>query len=219
MKNVNIMYLTYHNRKNYKLFVNYSFKKNYKFIIILFNASIIGLIFPDFDSFNIQTSFFQNFIGHRSILTHSILFPYLFYFYAKKKHKLNNNVITIIIGLFLGLALHLTADIYPKNGNGNELIKLPGNISVGKFSFLWISLNTLVSFYISKVLLNEYFNKKYYRTIYLIIGLLLVCIYVLFEPYNRIIILFTSTILLLIAYFYDKKMDQKLVNLLNLKKN
>ena len=199
--------------------MNYSFKKNYKFIIILFNASIIGLIFPAFDSYNIQTSFFQNFIGHRSILTHSILVPYLFYFYAKKKHKLNNNVITIIIGLFLGLALHLTADIYPKNGNENELIKLPGNTSVGKFSFLWISLNTLVSFYISKVLLNEYFNKKYYRTIYLIIGLLLVCIYVLFEPYNRIIILFTSTILLLIAYFYDKKIDQKLVNLLNLKKN
>ena len=199
--------------------MNYSFKKNYKFIIILFNASIIGLIFPDFDSYNIQTSFFQNFIEHRSILTHSILVPYLFYYYAKKKHKLNNNVITIIIGLFLGLALHLTADIYPKNGNENELIKLPGNISFGKFSFLWISLNTLVSFYISKVLLNKYFNKKYYRTIYLIIGLLLVCIYILFEPYNRIIILFTSTILLLIAYFYDKKTDQKLVNLLNLKKN
>ena len=199
--------------------MNYSFKKNYKFIIILFNASIIGLIFPDFDNYNIRTSFFQNFIGHRSILTHSILVPYLFYFYAKKKHKLNNNVITIIIGLFLGLALHLTSDIYPKNGNENELIKLPGNISVGKFSFLWISLNALVSFYISKVLLNEYFNKKYYRTIYLIIGLLLVCIYVLFEPYNRIITLLTSAILLLIAYFYDKKTDQKLVNLLNLKKN
>ena len=199
--------------------MNYSFKKNYKFIIILFNASIIGLIFPDFDSYNIQTNFFQNFIGHRSILTHSILVPYLFYFYAKKKHKLNNNVITIIIGLFLGLALHLTADIYHKNGNENELIKLPGNISIGKFTFLWISLNTLVSFYISKVLLNDYFNKKYYRTIYLIIGLLLVCIYILLEPYNRIIILITSIILLLITYFYDKKTDQKLVNLLNLKKN
>jgi hypothetical protein len=143
----------------------------------------------------------------------------LFYFYAKKKHKLNNNVITIIIGLFLGLALHLTADIYPKNGNENELIKLPGNISVGKFSFLWISLNALVSFYISKVLLNDYFNKKYYNNIYLIVGLLLVCIYILFEPYNRIITLFISIILLLIVYFYDKKTDQKLVNLLNLKKD
>ena len=199
--------------------MNYSFKKNYKFIIILFNASIIGLIFPDFDSYNIQTNFFQNFIGHRSILTHSILVPYLFYFYVKKKHKLNNNAITIIIGLFLGLALHLTADIYPKNGNENELIKLPGNISVGKFSFLWISLNALVSFYISKVLLNDYFNKKYYNNIYLIVGLLLVCIYILFEPYNRIITLFISIILLLIVYFYDKKTDQKLVNLLNLKKD
>jgi len=199
--------------------MNYSFKKNYKFIIILFNASIVGLVFPDFDSYNIQTSFFQNFIGHRSILTHSILVPYLLYYYAKKKHKLNKNVITIIIGLFSGLALHLTADVYTKTGNENELIKLPGNISIGKFSFLWISLNILVSFYISKVLLNEYFNKKYYRTIYLIIGLLLVCIYVLFESHNRVIILFTSTILLLIAYLYDKKTDQKLVNLLNLKKN
>ena len=156
--------------------MNYSFKKNYKFIIILFSASIIGLIFPDFDSYNIQTNFFQNFIGHRSILTHSILVPCLFYFYAKKKDKLSNNIITIIIGLFLGLALHLTADIYPKNGNENELIKLPGNISVGKFSSLWIAINILISFYISKVLLNKYFNKKYYKTIYLFIGLLLASI-------------------------------------------
>jgi len=56
------------------------------FIGILFNASIIGLIFPEIDYLNIN--FFQNFIGHRSILTHSILVPYLFYYYyVKKKHK------------------------------------------------------------------------------------------------------------------------------------
>ncbi len=85
------------------------------------------------------------------------------------------------------------------------LSPVPSSLVADSFAFL--------------ALLNEYFNKKYYRTIYLFIGLLLVSIYVLFEPYNRIIILFTSIILLLIAYFYDKKTDQKLVNLFNLKKN
>jgi len=192
-------------------------KVDFIFIIILFNTSVIGLIFPDFDNYNIKTSFFENFIGHRSILTHSILVPYLFYYYLKKKHKLNNNFAIIIIGLFLGLALHLTADVYPKSGDENELIKLPGNIAIGDFSILWIFLNILVSFYFSKILLNKYYNKKYYRILYLIIGSILACIYVFIEPNNKILILFTFMILLLITYFYDKKTDQKLTKLLSLK--
>ena len=188
-------------------------KIDFTFIGILFNASIIGLIFPEFDYLN------QNFIGHRSILTHSILFPYLFYYYyVKKKHKPNINTVTLIIGLFLGLALHLTADIYPKNGSENELIKLPGNIAIGDFSVLWIFLNTLASLYFSKILLNKYYNKKHYRILYLTIGLMLACIYVLTEFYNRVLILFTFIILLLMAYFYGKKTDQKLTKLLGLKK-
>ena len=94
-------------------------KIDLKFIGVLFNASIIGLIFPDFDYL------IKKFIGHRSILTHSILVPYLFYYYyVKKKHKPNRGTVTLIIGLFLGLALHLTEDIYPQNGSENELIKL-----------------------------------------------------------------------------------------------
>ena len=186
------------------------------FIGILFNASIIGLIFPEIDYLNIN--FFQNFIGHRSILTHSILVPYLFYYYCvKKKHKPNNNTVTLIIGLFLGLALHLTADIYPKNGSENELIKLPGNIAIGDFSVLWIFLNTLASLYFSKILLNKYYNKKHYRILYLTIGLMLACIYVLTEFYNKVLILFTFIILLLMAYFYGKKTDQKLTKFLGFK--
>ena len=182
-------------------------KIDFIFIGILFNASIIGLIFPDIDYL------FQNFIGHRSMLTHSILVPYLFYYYVKKKHKPNNNTVTLIIGLFLGLALHLTADIYPKNGSENELIKLPGNIAIGDFSVLWIFLNTLASLYFSKILLNKYYNKKHYRILYLTIGLMLACIYVLTEFYNKVLILFTFIILLLMAYFYDKKTDQKFTKL------
>jgi len=194
-------------------------KKNYKFIIILFSASIIGLIFPDFDGYNIQTNFFQNFIGHRSILAHSILVPCLFYFYAKKKNKLSNNIITIIIGLFLGLALHLTADIYPKNGNENELIKLPGNISIGKLSFFWIILNAMFCFYFSKILLNKYFVKKYYQVLYIIIGLFLTFVYALFEPYNQVAITLTATFMLIINYYYNKKIDNIFLNLIKIKKN
>ncbi len=46
---------------------------------------------------------------------------------------------------------------------------------------------------------------------------MLASIYVLTESYNKVLILFTFIILLLMAYFYDKKTDQKLTKLLGLK--
>jgi hypothetical protein len=194
-------------------------KKNYRFIIILFSSSVFGLVLPDFDSYNIQISFFQDYIGHRSILTHSILIPYIFYFYAKKNNKISNNSITAIIGLTLGFALHLVADIYPKGGIENELIKLPGNISIGKLSFFWIILNAMFCFYFSKILLNKYFVKKYYQVLYIIIGLFLTFVYALFEPYNQVAITLTATFMLIINYYYNKKIDNIFLNLIKIKKN
>ena len=187
------------------------------FIAILFNASIVGVIFPDLDYYYVRTDFFENFIGHRSILTHSILIPSLLYFYLKIKKKLNNNFSLLIIGLFLGLVLHLIADIYPKNGYENISIKLPGNISIEDLSTLWIFLNIFMSFYFSKMLLNKYYNKKHYRFLYLITGSIIAFIYVLTEPSNKILIYFTFMTLLLITYFYDRQVDKKLSKLIRSK--
>ena len=100
------------------------------FFIFLSIGLFIGLIFPDFDQS------FQKLLGHRSIITHSILLPYLIYFYQiVKKEKPNNNIVYICIGIFLGIAIHLSADLFPKGWRGYALIKFIGDISYDSHNF------------------------------------------------------------------------------------
>ena len=174
------------------------------FFLILFNSSIIGIIFPDFDNFYIKTSFFQEFIGHRSILTHSILIPSLIWFLLLEKTKINKSFIVIIIGLFFGLSLHLAADFFPKDAGESELIKLPGNVSIGKLSQLWIGVNLIVSLYIVKKLLKIHFKEKYYRTYFLISSCMLSLIYIFLESKNQVTILITFLVVLFFIIFFDK---------------
>ena len=120
-----------------------------------------------------------------------------------EKIKLNKNFALIIIGLYFGLALHLIADFFPKNGGGGELIKLPGNIAIGKFSQLWIGLNFFVSLIIVKKLLSKFFKEKYYKIYFLICSLILTLIYVSLETDNQISILITFSILLFAIIFIN----------------
>tara|TARA_A100001015_G_scaffold313821_1_gene421936 strand:+ start:2317 stop:2886 length:570 start_codon:yes stop_codon:yes gene_type:complete len=180
-------------------------KTNLSFIIILFNSSIIGLIFPDFDYFYIKSFFFKNFIGHRSIITHSILIPSLICLFVFRRKILNKNLVVILIGLFLGLALHLTADFFPKGNDEAEFIKLPGNISIGKYSQIWIALNSLFSLYIVRKLLNSYFKEEYYRIQFLVSSLVLTLFYIFFETNNQFLILFTFSTVLIAIFLYEKK--------------
>ena len=147
-------------KKNISKNINY-----FVFSGTLFIGLIIGLFFPDIDQG------FQNLLGHRSIITHSILFPYLFYHYLikkKKDPKVRN--ISLIMGIFLGIGLHLSADLYPKEWVGYALIKLPGNNDVGDLSPIWIGLNVVVATYFSAILLKKIANTKKYWITYLIIG-------------------------------------------------
>lgn len=173
------------------------------FLIILFNSSIIGLIFPDFDYYYIKTTFFKEFIGHRSILTHSIIIPSFVWFLISEKIKINKNFVLIVIGLFFGLSLHLAADFFPKNVGEGELIKLPGNISIGKFSQLWIALNFFAGLFIVKKLLNKFFKEKYYKTYFLICSTILTFIYIFLESDNQILILITFLISLFVIILFD----------------
>ena len=78
-------------KKNISKNINY-----FVFSGTLFIGLIIGLFFPDIDQS------FQNLLGHRSIITHSILFPYLLYHYLiKKKKDPKVRDINLIIGIFL----------------------------------------------------------------------------------------------------------------------
>ena len=129
------------------------------FIIIIMNL-------PDIDLE------FQSSIGHRSIITHSILFPYLLhYFLIHKKDHANSYLIIFIISFYLAIAMHLSADIHPKAWKSNAFIKLPGNNSIGEGpSIIWMCFNVMVATYFSAMLLKKIANTKKYWTTYLFIA-------------------------------------------------
>ena len=159
------------------------------FLGLIFIGFLIGLDFPDIDlSYQIA-------LGHRSIITHSILLPYIFYYlFIKKRILYNRFFVLIIIGIFLGIGLHLSADLFPnwsnprifgKGWQGNELIKLPGNIDVGRLSPIWIGSNALVSLYFAGSCLNNLTKQKPIWITYLIFGSVAGFLYSINELYNN----------------------------------
>tara|TARA_B100000959_G_scaffold21053_1_gene20287 strand:- start:18 stop:1007 length:990 start_codon:yes stop_codon:yes gene_type:complete len=148
-------------KKNISQNINY-----FGFIAILLAGIILTLKLPDVDRG------LMSLIGHRSIITHSILFPYLMhYFLINKKDRPNSYLVIFIIGFYLSIAIHLSADIYPKGWRGTALIKLPGNNSIGEGpSIIWMGLNMIVATYFSAILLKKIANTKKYWITYLIIG-------------------------------------------------
>ena len=150
------------------------------FLGLIFISFLIGLYFPDIDqSYKIA-------LGHRSIITHSILLPYIFYyFFIKKRILYNRFFVLIIIGIFLGIGLHLSADLFPKSWQGNALIKLPGNIDVGGLSPIWIGFNALVSLYFAGSCLNNLTKQKPIWITYLIFGSVAGFLYSISESYNN----------------------------------
>ena len=89
----------------------------FPFIAVLSLGYFVGLFFPDTDQS------FQLLLGHRSIITHSILLPYLLYLYFNKKNNLTPLKTILIVGIYLGIGLHLSADLHPKAFRGYALIK------------------------------------------------------------------------------------------------
>ena len=170
----------------------------FPFIIVLSLGYFVGLIFPDTDQG------FQLLLGHRSIITHSILLPYLLYFYFNKKNNLTPLKTILIVGIYLGIGLHLSADLHPKAFRGYALIKLPFNIDIGGLSPIWIGANAGVAFYLASKYLNELINKKLFWISYLIIGFLVGITYADEEPHNNDAILGTFLFLFLATFIYSK---------------
>ena len=170
----------------------------FPFIIVLSLGYFVGLFFPDIDQG------FQLLLGHRSIITHSILLPYLLYFYFNKKNNLTPLKTILIVGIYLGIGLHLSADLHPKAFKGYALIKLPFNIDIGGLSPIWIGANAGVAFYLASKYLNELINKKLFWISYLIIGLLVGITYADEEPHNNDAILGTFLFLFLATFIYSK---------------
>ena len=172
------------------------------FIAVLILSFFLGLAFPDVDQL------FQSLLGHRSILTHSILLPYLLYVYLEKKEPSPRGK-TILIGLLLGIGLHLSADLHPKSWIGFALIKLPFNISIGGLSPVWIGMNAIVALYAAAYFLNLLTNRKLFWISYLVIAFVAGMTYAGEERYNEDTIALTFALLLFSTFFVEKIKERK----------
>lgn len=167
-------------------------------IFIFFCGYLLGLFFPDFDFYFIET------LGHRSIIFHSILLPLIFLFFSKKE---NLYIKIYISGMFYGIAAHLIADIFPLIWNENTFIKLPKNLIVlSKYSsFLWLSLNSIIGFIISLNYLKKFDKFFFYFNKFEIIGLLSSLIYITLHASNYIKVIIVLLIINSLIKIYHSK--------------
>lgn len=109
-----------------------------------------GLALPDID---LKLSF----LGHRSIITHGILLPTLFFGLALLlKHSATR---LLAVGISLSYAIHLSFDLFPAAWTGFALIDIPGYGRTNPyFSWFWIATNIVICMYLAFVLVSTIFD-------------------------------------------------------------
>ena len=119
----------------------------------------IGLWLPDVDLTMLPI------LHHRSILTHSILIPWLLYIFARKRIPEYG-----IAGLYAGIAIHLSADCLSSLvGFGMIWTPWPFKVPLGPISPIWIVANAILGVRLSLKLAPA--NRNW-----IIGGMLLVCV-------------------------------------------
>ncbi len=100
-----------------------------------FGAGVwVGLWLPDIDFALLPI------LHHRSIITHSILIPWLVSLFLSQKIS-----VSTISGLYAGIAIHLSADILsPMVGFGMIWLPWPIKTSLGSASAVWIAANAMI---------------------------------------------------------------------------
>ena len=175
---------------NYKL-------KIYYFIPVLF----FGINFF-LDTADLDQSIFS-FLGHRSIFTHSILFPYIaYYFLIRKINNPNTYIQVVVISFFVAMGIHLSADLHPRGWQGYANIKFIGANLGGFLSFFLIVINSVICFVLASYLLKSLTKKKPYIISYLAISLLIGSAYSFEESVNQFKIFFTFVLFLLVSIYH-----------------
>lgn len=134
-------------------------------------ASAAGLFFPDVDQFLLPV------LGHRSVVTHSVLLPVLVLALAPgalarlperwrpgpdARAAAERGAAWLVAWFLLGVAIHLMADTVPLGCRGYALAKLPGvpllsrpsSLPCGA-SLLWFAANALAALVLCEWLLRR----------------------------------------------------------------
>lgn len=110
--------------------------------MLLAVAAFVGLWAPDVDLWLIRL------LHHRSILTHSVLLPFLVLWALPELGP------AAVSGAFLGVAVHMTADLLsPSHGFGRIWLPEPFQVSLGRWSALWLMLNALAASWLAVAVL------------------------------------------------------------------
>ena len=133
-------------------------------------ASAAGLFFPDVDQLLLSV------LGHRSVVTHSVLLPVLALglapavlarlptrrFGPDARAAAERSAAWFMGWFLLGLAIHLMADVVPLGCRGYALAKLPGIPLVARpsslpcgASLLWYGANAMVALVLCEWLLRR----------------------------------------------------------------
>ncbi len=139
-------------------------------VFFLRPASAAGLFFPDVDQL------FLSVLGHRSMVTHSVLLPVLALalvpavlarlparrFGPEARAAAERSAAWVMGWFLLGLAIHLMADAAPLGCRGYALAKLPGFPLVSRpsslpcgASLLWYGANALAALVLCEWLLRR----------------------------------------------------------------
>jgi hypothetical protein len=164
-------------------------KTNTNYLIIYLLGLLLGLTFPDFDYF------LADYIGHRSLFTHSILIVILFITLSKNKDDLKTA--NYLAGFSFGIVIHLISDLdFPSNLVGGKTIKFL-LYDLGVISFYWLFGNILIGFYIAEKLYKkiDIDKKKYY-----LINLILCFIFIY---YNSEIYLFLIGLFIGLSFIFS----------------
>ena len=110
--------------------------------MLLAAMAFVGLWAPDVDLWAIRL------LHHRSILTHSVLLPFLVLW------ALPQLGVAAVSGVFLGVAVHMAADLLsPSHGFGRIWLPEPFQVSLGRWSALWLMGNALASSWLAVAVL------------------------------------------------------------------
>ena len=111
-------------------------------ILFLFGATAAFLAAPDLDMMMLRL------LHHRSILTHSVLLPFLVLWFLPGLGP------GAAAGAFLGVAVHLAADLLsPARGYGQVYLPEPFQIGLGGWTHLWLLLNAVAAAWLAVAVL------------------------------------------------------------------
>ena len=101
----------------------------------------VGDWFPDIDQ---KTGL----LLHRSIVTHGPLVPFVVFAAASATRSIPLR--WFAMGLTLGVAIHLSFDLFPSSWSGFALISVPSyGWTASWFSWTWIAISTVASTYLA----------------------------------------------------------------------